>query len=141
MRPVLFVLPLALCACVPITTTGDGAEAVAGPPRVAGAVATGSRVNIRMTDGARCVGIRPEGQQSGWSGVTGDCAYQLPYTVSYKQGGSTARFTIEDPQGIDVSGGQLGARAEIFVTDVDGTRRLFVSPLGSNVRLSTAPAS
>lgn len=134
MRPILFLLPLALGACqVPGTAITGGASnsGVAVPPgqvRVVSAAATPGTVTIRLSDGSRCTGLRPEGTPGGWSGVTADCGYALPYTVTFKQAGVPQRFRIEAaPAG-------TGPRAEIFVVDVDGVRRLFASPLGSNVR-------
>ena len=100
MRPSLAVLaPLALAACQPLgsETGGGGFDIPPGEVRVAGVQASGSRVTLAMSNGTRCVGLRPEGTQSGWSGVTGDCGFALPYDVTFKQGGAPTRFTIEDP--------------------------------------------
>lgn len=140
MRTVHRVLPLAalaLAACQPITDAFDGGASRSGvtvPPgevRVVAASATPGRVTIRLSDGARCTAERPESEPGGWSGVTADCGYQLPYTVAFRQAGTAQRFTVEAaPAG-------TGPRAEIFVTDVDGIRRLFTSPLGANVRFET----
>ncbi|WP_179379520.1 hypothetical protein [Jannaschia marina] len=134
MRAVFLLLPLAIAACQPIVPgaggSGQGAPVPAGEVRVAAVSASPSRVTIRMSDGARCVVERPEGTPGNWSGVTSgeDCGYQLPFTVAFKQGAVPQRFTIEAaPAGV-------GPRAEVFVTDVDGVRRLFAAPLGPNVR-------
>ncbi|SDY91006.1 hypothetical protein SAMN05444004_10466 [Jannaschia faecimaris] len=132
MRPALLLLPLAIAACQPVTsgTQGVGANVPPGEVRVAAVDATPSRVVIRLSNGKRCVSERPEGVPGNWSGVTSgeDCGYKLPFAVSFKQGATPQRFTIEAaPAGV-------GPRAEVFVTDVDGVRRLFASPLGPNVR-------
>lgn len=137
MRPVLLLLPLAIAACQPIVLGEGGAGgAVAVPPgqvRVAAVDASPDRVTIRMSNGNRCVAERPEGEQGNWSGVTSgeDCGYRLPFAVTFRQGAVPQRYTIEAaPAG-------TGPRAEVFVTDVDGVRRLFASPLRSNVRFET----
>ncbi|WP_371153520.1 hypothetical protein [Jannaschia sp. 2305UL9-9] len=145
MRPAfLLSLPLLAAACVPVidesvSATPDGTPS--GEARIVSVVAAPSRLTIRLSDGARCVSQRPEGVPGGWSGVTADCGYQLPYTVTFVRGGSSARFVIEDPTGVPQGpDGQPGPRAEVFVTDVSGQRRLFVSPLGPNVRFEEQPA-
>ncbi|MGB3409101.1 MAG: hypothetical protein WBA67_16590 [Jannaschia sp.] len=145
MRPaILSVLPLLAVACVPVT--GDGATAGAGgapsaEARIVEVNASPSRLFVRMSDGARCVSARPEGVPGGWSGVTADCGYELPFEVTFRQGGSPTRFIIEDPSGVPgTADGGVGPRAEVFITDVGGQRRLFVSGLGPNVRFET-PAS
>ena len=137
----LLVLPLLSVACVPVTGTGTGAGAVSIPPgevRIVSASATPNRLTVQMSNRTTCISDRPESERGGWSGVTSDCGYALPFSVTFQQGGSPDRFLIEDPAGIPGDGaGGLGPRAEIFVTDVDGRSRLFVSPLGANVRFGT----
>lgn len=140
MRPILFILPLAIAACQPILDAGGVEQGVAVPPgevRVAAVSASATQVTIRMSNGNRCRAERPEGQTGNWSGVTSgeDCGFALPFAVTYKQGAVPQRYTIEAaPAGV-------GPRAEVFVTDVDGVRRLFAAPLGPNVRFETpAPA-
>lgn len=137
----LLALPI-LSACQP-TGFGTTEPAVpAGPPRVAAVEAGGNAVVLRMSDGSRCRAARPEGTRSDWSGVTDpECGYQLPVTVAYRRGGAPQRFTIEDPRGTVGADGRPGARAEVFVTDVDGQRRLFVTPLSAGTTLSDAPAA
>lgn len=144
MRPALFLaLPLLAAACVPVVdeSISAGPDGVpSGETRVASVVASPNRLTVRMTDGARCVSQRPEGELGGWSGVTADCGYQLPYAVTFVQGGSPARFVIEDPTGVPQdANGAPGPRAEIVITDVSGQRRLFVSALGPNVRFAEQP--
>lgn len=143
MRPVRLSFPLvalAVAACQPLGGAFDsaaernGVVVPEGEVRVVEARATPSFVEIRLSDGARCVADRPEGETGGWSGITADCGYQLPYTVTFQQGTVPQRFAIETPTA------GTGPRAEIFVTDVDGVRRLFSSPLGDNVRFDTVPA-
>ncbi|MGB3689226.1 MAG: hypothetical protein WBA02_07990 [Jannaschia helgolandensis] len=137
MRSILIFLPLVLGACQTLATAtgGDVPQSdVIVPPgevRVVSAAATPGEVTIRLSDGARCTGTRPEGTPGGWSGVTADCGYALPYTVMFKQGSVPQRFQIEVPAA------GTGPRAEILVVDVDGVRRLFAAPLGSNVRFET----
>ncbi len=144
MRPILLLLPLvATAACQPIETLTDGMPRAAAEPsretRVETVAVTANRVTLRMTDGARCVGQRPEDVQSGWSGVTDNCGYELPYTVVFRTGGDPARFRIEAPGGAPITeDGSPGPRAEVFVTDVDGVRRLFVTGLSGNVRIERA---
>ncbi|TFL16971.1 hypothetical protein [Jannaschia formosa] len=142
MRPALLLaLPFLGVACVPMTE-GLGTETraePAGPPRVTGVEASPSRVVIRVSDGARCTADRPEGVPGGWTGTTApDCGYVIPFTVEFHQGGSRSRFIIEDPTGVPLGpDGAPGPRAEVFVTDLDGQRRLFIAPLGPNVRFET----
>ncbi len=133
MRPVLFSsFALLLAACQPIVLGegGGSADIPAGEVRVAGVEATASRVTLQLSNGRRCRVDRPEGELGNWSGVTSgeDCGYQLPFFVSFKQGAVSQRFVIEAP----VAG--TGPRAEVFVTDVDGVRRLFSAPLPKGVR-------
>lgn len=139
MRSTLIFLPLAIAACVP---AGEGSAPAAVPPgqvRVVQAQATPSTLTLRMSNGERCTGMRPEGTTGSWSGTTGDCGYALPYTVTFRQGGNPARFRVEAPSGAAIGpDGVPGPRAEIFVTDVDGVRRLFSAPLGRNVRFEVA---
>ncbi|CTQ50416.1 hypothetical protein [Jannaschia donghaensis] len=135
MRPVLLLLPLAIAACQPILPGASGAAAniPPGEVRVASVAATPARVTLRLSNGKRCVAERPEGVPGNWSGVTSgeDCGYRLPFAVTFKQGAVPQRFTIEAaPAG-------TGPRAEVYVTDIDGVRRLFAAPLGSNVRFET----
>lgn len=136
MRLSLILLPLALAACIPVG--GGGTPPVAVPPgqvRVVQAQATPSTLALRMSNGERCIATRPEGVQGSWSGTTGDCGFALPFTVTYRQGGDPARFRVEAPSGAALGpGGVPGPRAEVFVVDVDGVRRLFSAPLGRNVR-------
>lgn len=135
MRPFLILLPLALAACQALDggTSRPGDAVPAGETRIVDARATPNRMTLRLSDGARCVSERPEGVRGGWSGVTADCGYQLPFSVAFKQQPKPQRFTIEAPVAPE------GPRAEIFVTDLDGVRRLFVSPLGRGVRFEPAP--
>jgi hypothetical protein len=141
MRPIhttLPLLPLALAACVGTEALGPGSGVPVEPEVLTiRAVEVGAeRVVIRMTDGARCVGARPEGETGGWSGVAAECPYPLPYTVAFRVGGSPQRFLIEDPTNLPITPeGRPGPRAEVFVTDVDGIRKLYISPLGPNVRM------
>lgn len=136
MRPILLILPLAIAACQPILDTagaGQGVEVPPGEVRVAAVAASANRVTIRLSNGARCRAERPEGVTGNWSGVTAgeECGFALPFAVTYRQGAVPQRYTIEAaPAGV-------GPRAEIFVTDVDGVRRLFAAPLGPNVRFET----
>ncbi|MCK0166324.1 hypothetical protein MWU52_02045 [Jannaschia sp. S6380] len=136
MRPFLLLLPFALVACQALDdgVSRTGGATPSGETRIVEAKATPSRMTLRMSDGARCVSERPEGVPGGWSGVTSDCGYQLPFTVAFKQQPKPQRFTIEAPIA------PQGPRAEIFVTDLDGVRRLFVSPLGRGVRFGPVPA-
>ncbi|MEM7642024.1 MAG: hypothetical protein AAF366_05800 [Pseudomonadota bacterium] len=139
MRFALLLMLPALAACQTIDGFGPE-EVVEGPLRVVAAEARANRVTLRISDGSRCVGERPEGTDSGWSGVTDPgCGYALPYTILFRQGGSSQRFAIEDPRGTLTEDGVPGPRAEIFVTDVDGRRKLFVTPLGRDTRLVTPP--
>jgi hypothetical protein len=134
----LAFLPV-LAACQPVGGSGPTGSEIAGPPRVAVVEARANRVILRISDGSRCVGSRPEGERSGWSGITDEaCGYALPYTVAFRQGGSPQRFTIEDPRGTLTQDGVPGPRAEVFVTDTDGQRRLFVVPLGRGTRIELA---
>lgn len=130
---------LAACQPMGVEEAGNGFDIPPGEVRVAAVEARGSRVTMRMSNGDRCVGLRPEGTQSGWSGVTQDCGFALPYDVTFKQGGAPMRFTIEDPSGAMAPDGTLRPRAEVYVTDVDGIRRLFIAALGPGTRLTTAP--
>ncbi len=138
MRHALPLLPLALAACIPAGAPGPGVAVPPGEVRVVEATATPSTVTLRLSNGERCVGTRPEGETGNWTGVTGDCGYGLPYAVVFRQGGDPARFRVEAPAGALGRGGAPVPRAEVFVTDVDGQRRLFVAPLGSNVRFEAA---
>lgn len=143
MRPaILFALPLAASACVPLALPGAvDATIPPGEVRVAAAEASPDRLTLRMSNGERCIAERPEGETGGWSGVMAECPYPLPYMVTFQQGGAAQRFVIEDPTGFPSNGsGGPGPRAEVFVTDVNGARRLFVAPLGPNVRFG-APES
>lgn len=134
MRSILTLLPLALCACVPTGATDPGVVVPPGEVRVIGADATPSLVTLRMSNGDRCTAARPEGVAGNWSATTGDCGYALPVTVTYKEGGNPARYRIEAPVGALGADGVPVPRAEVYVIDVDGQRRLFVAPLAGNVR-------
>ena len=128
--PAALLSALATAGCVGVG--GQAGGPIAGPSdgvRIADVNVRPSRVAVRMTDGATCVGERPEGTSSGWSGVTGGCPYQLPFVVTFARGGSPSRFAVERPFGTQTPEGTPGPRAEVFVTDVDGVRRLFVRPL------------
>lgn len=137
MRAALFLtiaLPLAGCQDI---VAGTNRAPQGGPSegtRIVEARATATRVILKLSDGARCVGLRPDEAAAGWSGVTADCGYELPYTVTFRSGGDPTRFTIEESFGTADAEGRPGPRAEIFVTDVDGTRRLFLSPLPAGTR-------
>ncbi|WP_299817057.1 hypothetical protein [uncultured Jannaschia sp.] len=132
---ILFLLPLALCACqtLGLPRGEDMFDVPEGEVRVTRATADAARVTLRLSDGTRCSAERPEGVTGNWSGVTTDCGYALPFTVAYKPAPRPERFTIEAPLG------GSGPRAEVYVTDVDGVRRLFVAPLGDDVRFETTP--
>lgn len=139
MRPLVCLLPLALAACQTVGSSGPLVESnivvPEGETRIVAVQATPDRVTFRMSDGSRCIGIRPEGTPAGWSGATTDCGFALPYTVTFRQTAVPQRFTIEAaPAG-------TGPRAEIFVTDTDGVRRLFAAPLADNVRFEAAPGA
>ena len=138
MRPIsaLLLAPFALSACIesPLTGMMDGTPRMpeAGPSaetRVADVRVTAARATFLMSDGARCVAFRPEGAESGWSGVTSECGYSLPFDVVFAIGGDPGRFTLEDGFGVVGPAGEPGARAEVYVTDVDGIRKLFVRPM------------
>ena len=143
--PVTILLGACQIEGLPETLTGrTSAPADDGPLRVVAAEASASRVTLRVSDGSRCIGTRPEGVQSGWDGATDpECGYSIPYRVMFRQGGAAQRFTIEDPGMPLGADGTPGPRAEVFVTDIDGQRKLFLSPLGAGTRLETpaAPAS
>ena len=136
----ILALVLAGPACVPLLP-GEPAFAVPeGETRVVAARATPGELTLRLSDGTRCSALRPEGEAAGWSGVMADCPYALSYTVTFRAGGSPQRLVIEDPTFLPVGpDGAPAPRAEVFVTDVDGQRRLFVSPLGRDVQFTTAP--
>lgn len=135
MRRFLILLPLALAGCVVAGMPGAGVAVPPGQVRVARAEATPSTVTLVMSNGERCTATRPEGARGGWSGVTGDCGFALPVTVAFRQGGDPARFRVEAPIGVALGpDGTPGPRAEVFVTDVDGVRRLFIASLGPRVR-------
>ena len=124
------LLPVLLAGCV--VTEGIPRAPADGPSAtafVSEVTVRPSRLVIRMSDGARCVADRPEGERSGWSGVTSDCGYELPYAVTFARGGVPSRFTIEESFGTTDRDGNPGPRAEVFVTDVDGNRKLFLRPL------------
>ena len=140
MRPnALLALPLLiLAACQggdPFAAITDGVpraprDGPSAEARVADVAVRPDRVTFRLTDGARCVSNRPEGETGNWSGITQDCGYQLPFSVTFSAGGGDAsRFTIEDSFGTLTPEGGSGPRAEVFVTDVDGIRKLFIRPL------------
>lgn len=117
--------------------SGTAVPPSAGPTdraRIADVQIRPSRLTIRMTDGARCVADRPEDEQGGWSGVTSDCGYQLPYDVVFREGGNPARFIVEESFGVVGADGTLRPRAEVYVIDVDGMRKQFISPLSESVR-------
>lgn len=139
MRPSLLLLALPfLSACV-VEGSGIGPAAEPGKLGIVDAVASPSRLVVRLSDGTRCVAPRPEEARAGWSGVTAECGYALPFQVTFKQGGAPTRFLIEDPTGIpQAEDGRPGPRAETFITDVDGQRRLFITPLGDNVQFNPA---
>lgn len=143
---ILLALPLLLAACVesdPFAAVGsdvaDGSQA--GPVRVVDLSLRSNRVTLRMSDGARCVSLRPEGEVSGWSGVTTECPYQLPVSVTFVQGGDASRFTIEENIGAPIGeDGKIGPRAEVYVTDVDGNRKLFLRPIPGSGPFQSAEA-
>ncbi|MEM9795672.1 MAG: hypothetical protein AAF919_04240 [Pseudomonadota bacterium] len=139
MRRVLCLVPLAVAACQPVPGAVDVPP---GEVRVVSATANAQRAVIRLSDGARCVSDRPADAQAGWSGVTAECGYELPFTVTYRRGGERPqRFKLEESFGAVDAEGNPVARSEIFVTDTDGVRRLFVAPLGRSVRFETAEAA
>ena len=129
----LLWLPL-MAACVETGGQAGGPVAVATDrARIAGVSIRPSRLTVEMSDGTTCVADRPEGVAGGWSGVTGGCGHALPFTVTFARGGEAARFAIERGFGTVTAAGVPGPRAEAFVTDVDGVRRLFVGPLPERV--------
>jgi hypothetical protein len=100
--------------------------------RVASVALRMADVRIALSDGTRCTDTRPEGEESGWSGVTSGCGYQIPYVVTFALSGEPARFAVE--AGVPASpDGTPGPRAEIFVTDLDGVRRLFIVPVAERL--------
>jgi len=129
-------VPLSLAACIesPLTGISDGIPrgpqgVPDGPVRVADVSVRPDRLTLRLSDGARCVANRPEGLSSGWTGITSDCGYALPFSVTFRQGGEPSRFAIEESFGAVTPDGRVGARAEVYVTDVDGIRKLFIRPM------------
>ena len=142
MRHAILLPFLALTACVDTLGAGlGGGRSVAAAPdpipagtvRVAQVAVRLPEITVTMSDGARCTGVRPEGEVSNWSGVTGDCPYRIPYVVTFARGGDPSRFVVERPGGAMAADGTPGPRAEVFVTDTDGVRRLFVVPLPDRV--------
>lgn len=92
---------------------------------------------ISMTDGARCVARRPKEVRSGWSGITENCGYALPFSVLFFAGAEDmTRFVVEPVGTVIGADGALLPRAEVYITDVDGVQKQFVQPL-SNVRIET----
>jgi hypothetical protein len=138
MRPaLLLVLPLAV-GCVPILPGDPAFDVPPGEVRAVSVSVVPDRLVVRLSDGQRCRAERPEGETGGWSGVTAECGYALPFTVVFRQGGSPSRYIIEDPAVLPAGpDGGPGPRAEVFLTDVDGQRRLFVAPLSESVRFET----
>jgi hypothetical protein len=139
----ILALPLIGAACVPLAPVEPVYPVPEGEVRVISANASPERLVLQLSDRSRCVAERPEGETAGWSGVTSDCGYALPYTVMFRSGGNPARFIIEDPAFLPPGPeGGPGPRAEVIVTDLDGQRRLFVTPLGDRVRFEpAAPAA
>ena len=132
--PTLAILAVSIAGCVDVG--GQAGGPVASPsagPRIADVQVRPNRLTVRMSDGARCVAERPEGVQSGWSGTTADCGYALPFTVTFARGGDAGRFSVEEGFGSVTETGVPGPRAEVFITDVDGVRRLFMRPLPERV--------
>lgn len=135
MRHITMLLPLALGACVGfVVPVPSGVIVPPGEVRVVGAEASPTQVVLRMSTGDRCLATRPEGQTGNWSGITGDCGFALPVSVVYRQGGNSARYRVEAPVGALGADGATVPRAEVFVVDVDGQRRLFTARLADNVR-------
>ena len=135
MRPITMLLPLTLAGCIDIgAPLESGVVVPPGEVRVVAAEASPEQVVLRMSNGDRCLATRPEGQTGNWSATTGDCGFALPVSVVYRQGGNPARYRIEAPAGALGRDGLAVPRAEVFVVDVDGQRRLFTARLASNVR-------
>lgn len=92
-------------------------------------------LSITMTDGARCVAERPDDIRTGWSGMTDNCGYALPFSVLFFAGAEDpARFAVEPGPAVIAADGTLMPRAEVYVTDVDGVQKQFVRRL-DNVRI------
>lgn len=127
---------LAVAAC----DTAPVAREPSAATRVADVSIRPNQLTITMSDGARCVAERPEGELSGWSGTTDNCGYALPFSVLFFAGGdNTARFTVEEPFDVIGTDGTLMPRAEVYITDVDGVQKQFVSSL-QNARVEIASA-
>jgi hypothetical protein len=136
----LCLLTIPMAGCIPFPIGGIDRGIPLEEVRVAAVEVTPTRLSATMSNGDRCRAERPETERGGWSGVTSDCPFALPFTVTFQQAGSGSRFIIEDPTGVPVGeDGGPGPRAEVFLTDVDGQRRLFIAPLGPNVRFETMP--
>lgn len=128
---------LVVSACDTTPVAREASDAA----RVADVTIRPSVLTITMTDGARCVAERPESETSGWSGTTDNCGYALPFSVLFFAGSDNpARFTVEKPFDVIGTDGGLMPRAEVYITDVDGVQKQFVSSL-SNARVEVAPAS
>lgn len=113
-------------------------RATSGQAQVTGVVVRAAQLSVQMSDGARCVMARPETAKGSWSGVTEGCGYALPFDVVFRAAGEpAARFLIEENPGVEISNGTVGARAEVYIRDVDGQRKQFVQPLGPGVRITT----
>ena len=97
-----------------------------GQVRVASVAMRLPTLVVTTSNGARCVAERPEASASGWSGTTADCPYAIPFVVTFARGAQPSRFSVEAPGAGRAGAAVPDTRAEIFVTDLDGVRRLFM---------------
>ena len=129
------VLVLAACEPSPRPVAVEPSDAA----RIAAVEIGAVRFAITMSDGARCVVERPKELTGGWSGTTDNCGYALPYEVVYNLRSEAAdRFKVEQDFGVLGADGAVKPRVEIFVVDVDGTRRQFLAPLPESATIRAA---
>jgi len=111
-----------------------------GPGRPESVMLSQDRVSVRMDTGARCLGLRAAGDETGtgWAGRLQGCAADYPYEVVLQDGANPLRLLLE--AGLEALGGEglLAPRAEVEITGPEGQTWRFRSPPSEEPRATSA---
>lgn len=110
-----------------------------GPGRPEAVTVSQDRIVVRMSTGARCLGLLSDETrtETGWAGRLERCAANYPYEVVLQEGANPLRLVLETA--LEALGGEdlLAPRARVTITGPGGRVWHFRSPPSEEPRATS----